>query len=75
MPLAVAPAAADGSPGVNYGHRLAVAVEGIKDQGEKIDALEKENEALRAKLAGLEAQLAALARQVDRLVPGEAREE
>ena len=75
LPLGVAPAAADGSPGVNYAHVVAVAVEGIKDQDEKIHALEKENEALRAKLGGLEARLAALARQVERLAPGEARKE
>ena len=54
---------------------VAVAVEGIKDQDEKIHALEKENEALRTKLGGLEAQLAALAMQVERLASGEARKE
>ena len=75
LPQAVAPAALDGSPGVNYGNLVAVAVEGIKDQEAKIEGLEKENAALRAKLTGLESQLAALARQVDRLVPGEARED
>lgn len=53
--------------GVNYGHLVAVTVEGIKAQQDQIEGLSKENKELRQSLDDMKAQMKKLAAQVDTL--------
>ena len=53
--------------GVNYGHLVAVTVEGIKAQQDQIEDLEKENGELKDSLAEMKAQMERIAAQVQAL--------
>jgi hypothetical protein len=62
---------ADGvnATGMNYGHLVAVAVEGIKAQHSEIESLERENNELKETLSAMKAQMDALASKVNALSP------